>query len=123
MPTAASTASTPPPSLPALSLLPSPHVYSPVTAVIDALKGRLPGGANEALLRITLTVDDPSHAAELLRQEFAVERNVGEQHDEGILHLGEAVLAVDAAFVRLGHPDVRPLRSAPCEPVPVAESA
>jgi Citrate synthase, C-terminal domain len=55
------------------------------TAVIGALKGRLRGGTNEVVMRMMLTVDDPSRAVELLRQELAAERNVGGQHEEGIL--------------------------------------
>jgi citrate synthase len=41
-------------------------IYSAVTAAIGALKGRLHGGANEAVMHDMIEIDDPSKASEWL---------------------------------------------------------
>ena len=43
-------------------------IYSAVTAAIGALKGRLHGGANEAVMAAMLEIGDPDRAAEWLRE-------------------------------------------------------
>lgn len=42
-------------------------IYSAVTAAIGALKGPLHGGANEAVMRAMIEIDQPGNAAEWLR--------------------------------------------------------
>ncbi|NKY87342.1 bifunctional 2-methylcitrate synthase/citrate synthase [Nocardia veterana] len=51
-------------------------IYSAVTAAIGALKGRLHGGANEAVMRDMLAIGDPARAAEWLRNRLAAEEKV-----------------------------------------------
>lgn len=46
-------------------------IYSAVTAAIGALKGPLHGGANEAVMRMMLEIDDPAHADAWLRDQLA----------------------------------------------------
>src|SRR5690606_5364953 len=51
-------------------------VYSAVAAAIGALKGPLPGGANEAVMQMMLEVDDPARAAQWLRDQLAAKRKI-----------------------------------------------
>jgi citrate synthase len=51
-------------------------IYSAVIAAIGALKGPLHGGANEAVMHMMLTIDDPARAADWLRQELAAKHKV-----------------------------------------------
>jgi citrate synthase len=51
-------------------------VYSAVTAAIGALKGPLHGGANEAVMRMMLEIDDPARAADWLRGRLAAKEKV-----------------------------------------------
>lgn len=51
-------------------------VYSAVTAAVGTLKGPLHGGANEAVMHMMLTIDDPARAAAWLRAELAAQRKV-----------------------------------------------
>ncbi|OZD01383.1 2-methylcitrate synthase [Rhodococcus sp. 06-235-1A] len=46
-------------------------IYSAVTAAIGALKGPLHGGANEAVMRDMLEIDDPERAAQWLQNKLA----------------------------------------------------
>lgn len=46
-------------------------IYSAVTAAIGALKGRLHGGANEAVMRDLLEIAEPANAREWLRGKLA----------------------------------------------------
>ena len=46
-------------------------IYSGVTAAIGALKGPLHGGANEAVMKMMLEIDDPALAADWLRGALA----------------------------------------------------
>lgn len=51
-------------------------IYSAVTGAIGALKGPLHGGANEAVMRMMLEIDDPARASAWLRSELAAGRRV-----------------------------------------------
>jgi citrate synthase len=51
-------------------------IYSAVTAAIGALKGSLHGGANEAVMRMMLAIDDPAQAGEWLREQLAAKQKV-----------------------------------------------
>ncbi|WP_030160244.1 bifunctional 2-methylcitrate synthase/citrate synthase [Glycomyces sp. NRRL B-16210] len=51
-------------------------IYSAVTAAIGALKGPLHGGANEAVMRMMLEIDDPARAREWLRERLAAKEKV-----------------------------------------------
>jgi citrate synthase len=51
-------------------------IYSAVTAAIGALKGPLHGGANEAVMKMMLEIDDPARAADWLRQRLAVKQKI-----------------------------------------------
>ncbi|MGW5438285.1 bifunctional 2-methylcitrate synthase/citrate synthase [Nocardia asteroides] len=51
-------------------------LYSAVTAAIGALKGRLHGGANEAVMHTMLGIDDPDRAAAWVRETLAARRKV-----------------------------------------------
>ncbi len=51
-------------------------IYSAVTAAIGALKGPLHGGANEAVMRMMMDIDDPARAAEWLHTELSEKRKV-----------------------------------------------
>ncbi len=56
-------------------------IYSAVTAAIGALKGPLHGGANEAVMRMMLDIEDPSRAREWIRERLAAgERIMGFGH-------------------------------------------
>lgn len=52
------------------------EMYSAVTAAIGALKGPLHGGANEAVMRMMLEIDDPSRAADWLRAQLAEKKRI-----------------------------------------------
>jgi len=51
-------------------------IYSAVTAAIGALKGPLHGGANEAVMKMMLEIDDPARAADWLRQRLAAKQKI-----------------------------------------------
>ncbi|MFD6270796.1 bifunctional 2-methylcitrate synthase/citrate synthase [Nocardia asteroides] len=51
-------------------------LYSAVTAAIGALKGRLHGGANEAVMHTMREIDDPDRAAAWVRETLAARRKV-----------------------------------------------
>ncbi|MEV6058519.1 bifunctional 2-methylcitrate synthase/citrate synthase [Nocardia asteroides] len=51
-------------------------LYSAVTAAIGALKGRLHGGANEAVMHTMREIDDPGRAAAWVRETLAARRKV-----------------------------------------------
>jgi citrate synthase len=51
-------------------------IYSAVTAAIGALKGPLHGGANEAVMRDMLEIDDPALAEKWLRDKLAEKEKV-----------------------------------------------
>ncbi|WP_109528276.1 MULTISPECIES: bifunctional 2-methylcitrate synthase/citrate synthase [Nocardia] len=51
-------------------------IYSAVTAAIGALKGRLHGGANEAVMRDMLEIGDPALAERWLRDKLAAKDKV-----------------------------------------------
>ncbi|AHH21029.1 2-methylcitrate synthase PrpC [Nocardia nova SH22a] len=51
-------------------------IYSAVTAAIGALKGPLHGGANEAVMRDMLEIDDPALAEQWLRNKLANKEKV-----------------------------------------------
>jgi citrate synthase len=51
-------------------------IYSAVTAAIGALKGPLHGGANEAVMHMMLEIDDPTKAADWLRDALATKKKV-----------------------------------------------
>ncbi|WP_199040941.1 bifunctional 2-methylcitrate synthase/citrate synthase [Glycomyces salinus] len=51
-------------------------IYSAVTAAIGALKGPLHGGANEAVMRMMLEIDDPSRARDWLSERLAAKERV-----------------------------------------------
>jgi citrate synthase len=51
-------------------------MYSAVTGAIGALKGPLHGGANEAVMRMMLEIEDPTRAAQWLRDALAEKRRV-----------------------------------------------
>ncbi|MBY4013187.1 MULTISPECIES: bifunctional 2-methylcitrate synthase/citrate synthase [Nocardiaceae] len=51
-------------------------IYSAVTAAIGALKGPLHGGANEAVMRDMLEIDDPERAAQWLQNKLAAKDKV-----------------------------------------------
>jgi citrate synthase len=51
-------------------------IYSGVTAAIGALKGPLHGGANEAVMKMMLEIDDPALAADWLRGALARKEKV-----------------------------------------------
>lgn len=51
-------------------------MYSAVTGAIGALKGPLHGGANEAVMRMMLEIEDPTRAAQWLRDALAQKRRV-----------------------------------------------
>jgi citrate synthase len=51
-------------------------MYSAVTAAIGALKGPLHGGANEAVMRMMLEIDDPKRADQWLREALAAKTKV-----------------------------------------------
>ena len=51
-------------------------MYSAVTGAIGALKGPLHGGANEAVMRMMLDIDEPERAAQWLRDALAAKRKV-----------------------------------------------
>jgi citrate synthase len=50
--------------------------YSAVTAAIGALKGPLHGGANEAVMRMMLEIDDPARAARWLHDALARKKKI-----------------------------------------------
>ncbi|MEU5761525.1 bifunctional 2-methylcitrate synthase/citrate synthase [Nocardia sp. NPDC047648] len=51
-------------------------IYSAVTAAIGALKGPLHGGANEAVMRDMLEIDDPALAEKWLRDKLAEKEKI-----------------------------------------------
>jgi citrate synthase len=51
-------------------------IYSAVTAAVGVLKGPLHGGANEAVMRMMLNIDDPTLAADWLHNELAAKHKV-----------------------------------------------
>ena len=51
-------------------------IYSAVTGAIGALRGPLHGGANEAVMRMMLEIDDPARAASWMRDALAAKRKV-----------------------------------------------
>lgn len=51
-------------------------IYSAVTAAIGALKGPLHGGANEAVMRMMLEIDDPALARQWLLERLAAKEKV-----------------------------------------------
>jgi citrate synthase len=51
-------------------------MYSAVTGAIGALKGPLHGGANEAVMRMMLEIDDPKRAAQWLRDALSERRKI-----------------------------------------------
>jgi citrate synthase len=51
-------------------------MYSAVTGAIGALKGPLHGGANEAVMRMMLEIDDPKRAAQWLRDALAAKAKI-----------------------------------------------
>lgn len=51
-------------------------IYSAVTAAIGALKGRLHGGANEAVMHDMIEIDDPALAEQWLRNKLAKKEKV-----------------------------------------------
>ena len=51
-------------------------IYSAVTAAIGALKGRLHGGANEAVMRDMIEIGDPSKAANWLQGKLSREEKI-----------------------------------------------
>lgn len=51
-------------------------IYSAVTGAIGALKGRLHGGANEAVMRDMIDIGDPDHARDWLRGKLAGKEKV-----------------------------------------------
>ncbi len=51
-------------------------IYSAVTAAIGALKGRLHGGANEAVMHNMLEIGDPDRAEQWLRNKLAAKEKV-----------------------------------------------
>ncbi|MDA1359582.1 bifunctional 2-methylcitrate synthase/citrate synthase [Glycomyces luteolus] len=51
-------------------------IYSAVTAAIGALKGPLHGGANEAVMRMMLEIDDPALARDWLLERLAAKEKV-----------------------------------------------
>jgi citrate synthase len=51
-------------------------IYSAVTGAIGALKGPLHGGANEAVMRMMLEIDDPKRAAQWLRDALAARAKI-----------------------------------------------
>lgn len=51
-------------------------LYSAVTAAIGALKGRLHGGANEAVMHTMREIDDPDRAAAWVRETLSARRKV-----------------------------------------------
>lgn len=51
-------------------------IYSAVTAAIGALKGPLHGGANEAVMKMMLEIDDPAWATDWLHEQLAAKQKV-----------------------------------------------
>ncbi len=51
-------------------------IYSAVTGAIGALKGSLHGGANEAVMRMMLEIDDPQAAADWLHDQLARKQKI-----------------------------------------------
>lgn len=79
-------------------------IYSAVTAAIGALKGRLHGGANEAVMRDMLDIGEPERAREWLRAKLADKakvmgfgHRVYKQGDSRVPTMKDAFLNVAAA--------------------------
>jgi citrate synthase len=51
-------------------------IYSAVTAAIGTLKGPLHGGANAAVMKMMLEIDDPARASGWLRSQLAAKQKV-----------------------------------------------
>lgn len=76
-------------------------IYSAVTAAIGALKGPLHGGANEAVMRMMLEIDDPQVAATWLRARLdANEKVMGFGH-RVYKDQDSRVPTMKAAFLRM----------------------
>ncbi len=76
-------------------------IYSSVTAAIGALKGPLHGGANEAVMKYMLEIDDPSVAADWLQARLdAKDRVMGFGHR--VYRSGDSrVPTMKEAFLRM----------------------
>ncbi|HVX21324.1 MAG TPA: bifunctional 2-methylcitrate synthase/citrate synthase [Acidimicrobiales bacterium] len=76
-------------------------IYSAVTAAIGALKGPLHGGANEAVMKMMLEIDDPSRAADWLRAELAARHKVMGFGHRVYKNADSRVATMKAAFVKM----------------------
>jgi citrate synthase len=76
-------------------------IYSAVTGAIGALKGPLHGGANEAVMRMMLTIDDPEKAADWLRGELAAKHKVMGFGHRVYKNADSRVPTMKAAFLRM----------------------
>ncbi len=76
-------------------------IYSAVVGGVGALKGPLHGGANEAVMDMMLEVDDPTRAAEWLREQLAAKRKVMGFGHRVYKDRDSRVATMKAAFVKM----------------------
>lgn len=76
-------------------------IYSAVTAAIGALKGPLHGGANAAVMKMMLEIDDPARAAEWLRSQLAAKQKVMGFGHRVYKNADSRVPTMKAAFVKM----------------------
>lgn len=76
-------------------------IYSAVTAAIGALKGPLHGGANEAVMKMMLEIDDPARAADWLHEQLAAKRKVMGFGHRVYKDADSRVPTMKAAFIKM----------------------
>ncbi len=76
-------------------------IYSAVTAAIGALKGSLHGGANEAVMKMMLEIDDPARGADWLHEQLAAKRKVMGFGHRVYKNADSRVPTMKAAFIKM----------------------